>query len=102
LSRDPSQIRVLAMGCSGKSYLYVQDCINGMLKVISTSTQPVNIYNLGAAEYCNVNDSLGWISEKLKVNPTRSYTGGERGWIGDSPFSFSTMQKCAAWDGARR
>jgi len=88
LSRDPSQIRVLGNGQQRKSYLYVQDCIDAMLKVIGTATQPVNIYNLGASEYCNVNDSLGWICEKLGVNPTRSYTGGERGWIGDSPFIF--------------
>jgi UDP-glucose 4-epimerase len=24
--------------------------------------------------------------EALKIGPERSYSGGERGWIGDSPF----------------
>jgi UDP-glucose 4-epimerase len=35
-----------------------------------------------------VNDSLGWICGELGVDPQRRYTGGARGWIGDSPFIF--------------
>jgi UDP-glucose 4-epimerase len=27
------------------------------------------------------------------VNPVRTYTGGERGWIGDSPFIFLDTAK---------
>jgi len=93
LSKDPSQIRVLGNGQQRKSYLYVQDCIDAMLKVIDTAKDPVSIYNLGTAEYCMVNDSLGWICQKLGVNPTRAYTGGDRGWIGDSPFIFLDTAK---------
>jgi UDP-glucose 4-epimerase len=33
-----------------------------------------------------VDDSIGWIGEYLGLSPQRMYTGGERGWIGDSPF----------------
>ena len=40
-----------------------------------------------------MNDSLGWICQKLGVNPERSYTGGDRGWIGDSPFIFLDTAK---------
>jgi UDP-glucose 4-epimerase len=41
---------------------------------------------LGTDEYCEVNHSIGWICEHLGVKPERTYSGGERGWIGDSPF----------------
>ena len=47
-----------------------------------------NIFNLGTDEYCQVNDSIGWITEQLGVSPTLEYTGGDRGWIGDNPFIF--------------
>jgi UDP-glucose 4-epimerase len=93
LQKDPTKIQVLGDGKQRKSYLYVQDCIDAMLMVIHKAQAPVNIYNLGTDEYCCVNDSLSWISEKLGVNPTRTYTGGERGWIGDSPFIFLDTQK---------
>ena len=64
-----------------------------MLTVISQANEPVNIYNLGTDESCTVTDSLGWICEHLGVNPQRRYTGGERGWIGDSPFIFLDTAK---------
>ena len=88
LLEDPTSIEVLGDGRQRKSYLYVQDCIDAMLLVLEQLAEPVGIFNLGTDEYCAVDDSLGWICEELGVNPERRYTGGERGWIGDSPFIF--------------
>ena len=44
--------------------------------------------NLGVDDYCEVNDSIGWICDALGVSPKLEYSGGDRGWIGDSPFVF--------------
>jgi UDP-glucose 4-epimerase len=85
---DPTAIQVLGNGKQRKSYLYVQDCLDAMLTVIEKSQRPLTVANLGTDEYCCVDDSLGWICAELGVNPRRVYTGGERGWIGDSPFIF--------------
>jgi UDP-glucose 4-epimerase len=46
----------------------------------------VNIFNLGTDQACEVNDSIGWICEHLGASPTLKYSGGKRGWVGDSPF----------------
>jgi UDP-glucose 4-epimerase len=86
LRRDPARLRVLGNGRQRKSYLYVHDCIDAILLVLERAQDRVNIFNLGADEYCQVNDSIAWILAHLGVDPERSYTGGERGWIGDSPF----------------
>jgi UDP-glucose 4-epimerase len=96
---NPHQIEVLGNGKQRKSYLYVQDCIDAMLTVIERAAEPVNIFNLGADEYCQVDDSLGWICAHLDLNPERHYTGGERGWIGDSPFIFldTTRVRALGW-----
>ena len=88
LRQDPHDIEVLGNGKQRKSYLYVQDCIDAMLLLTEKSQRPFTVANLGTEEYCCVDDSLGWICEHLGVNPRRHYTGGERGWIGDSPFIF--------------
>jgi UDP-glucose 4-epimerase len=40
-----------------------------------------------------VNDSIGWICEHLGVSPKLDYSGGKRGWIGDSPFIFLDCAK---------
>lgn len=99
LLHDPHQIEVLGNGKQRKSYLYVQDCVSAILTVIERAHDPINIFNLGADEYCTVNDSLGWICAYLGVNPERHYTGGERGWIGDSPFIFldATKLRSLGW-----
>jgi len=88
LLADPGAIDVLGNGQQRKSYLYVQDCVDAMLLAVERATEPVSVYNLGTDEYCSVNDSLGWICAELGVDPVHRYTGGERGWIGDSPFIF--------------
>ncbi|MCX6690688.1 MAG: hypothetical protein NTW33_01225, partial [Methanoregula sp.] len=56
----------------------------------------VNLFNLGTDEYCEVNDSIGWICNHLGLEPDIHYTGGERGWIGDNPFIFLDCQKIRA------
>jgi UDP-glucose 4-epimerase len=99
LLANPHQIEVLGNGKQRKSYLYVQDCIDAILTVIEKADQAVTIANLGTPEYCCVDDSLGWICEHLGVTPSRVYSGGERGWIGDSPFIFldTTFVRSLGW-----
>jgi UDP-glucose 4-epimerase len=88
LRADPTRLAVLGNGQQRKSYLYVQDCIDAMLLAIAKADAKVNTFNLGTDEYVHVDDSIGWICEHLGVSPERVYAGGERGWIGDSPFIF--------------
>ncbi len=93
LLRDPSQLRVLGNGKQRKSYLYVQDCIDAMLLSIEHAKDKVNVINLGTDHYCQVLDSIGWITEHLGVKPRIDLTGGDRGWIGDNPFIFLDTTK---------
>jgi UDP-glucose 4-epimerase len=93
LRANPGELRVLGDGHQRKSYLYVHDCIDAMLTAIEQSHDKVNIFNLGTDEYCRVNDSIDWITGHLGLSPVRAYTGGDRGWIGDSPFIFLDTAK---------
>lgn len=86
-------LEVLGNGRQRKSYLYVQDCISAILCAIEKADEKVNIFNLGTDEYCEVNDSIKWITEYLDFRPKCSYTGGDRGWIGDNPFIFLDCTK---------
>jgi UDP-glucose 4-epimerase len=96
LRHDSGTLRVLGNGHQRKSYLYVQDCIDAMLMAIERPTETVDIYNLGTDTYCEVNESIGWICEALGVAPRIGYTGGDRGWVGDSPFIFLDTKKVRA------
>jgi UDP-glucose 4-epimerase len=59
----------------------------------------MNVFNLGTEEFCEVNDSIRWITEHLGVSPALEYTGGDRGWIGDNPFIFldTTRIRALGW-----
>ncbi len=88
LKNDPTNLYVLGNGQQTKSYLYIQDCLDAVLMAIEKAQGKVNIFNLGTNEYCKVTDSIGWICGHLGIQPTLTFEGGERGWIGDSPFIF--------------
>lgn len=88
LLAHPDHLYVLGNGQQRKSYLYIQDCVEAILTAFEKATGKVSIFNLGTNEYCQVNDSIGWISEHLGLKPRLEYSGGERGWIGDNPFIF--------------
>ncbi|MFN7993968.1 MAG: NAD-dependent epimerase/dehydratase family protein [Bryobacteraceae bacterium] len=88
LLQHPEHLDVLGDGRQRKSYLYVRDCVQAMLLAIESARSTVNIFNLGTDEYCCVDDSIAWICESLGLSPKKIYAGGERGWVGDSPFIF--------------
>jgi UDP-glucose 4-epimerase len=96
LKDDPTVLPVLGNGNQKKSYLYIQDCLDAVQIAMDKSDEKVNIFNLGVNDFCEVNDSIGWICEELDVTPEKIYSGGDRGWIGDNPFIFLDTQKITA------
>ena len=93
LRANPRELCVLGNGRQRKSYLDVHDCLDAMLFALEHAQERVNIFNLGTDEYCQVSESIAWITGELGVTPALHYMGGERGWIGDSPFIFLDCQK---------
>jgi UDP-glucose 4-epimerase len=96
LLKEPTRLPVLGDGTQRKSYLYVGDCVEAMLKVQSKMPDGFDVYNLGADEYCTVRDSIGWITSLMGLYPKLEFTGGDRGWVGDNPFIFLDTKKIRA------
>ncbi|MGZ8797726.1 MAG: NAD-dependent epimerase/dehydratase family protein [Thermoanaerobaculia bacterium] len=88
LRANPNHLRVLGNGKQRKSYLYVRDCVDAMVLAFNTAPDRVSIFNVGQDNFCEVTDSVGWITGHLRLEPQIEYMGGDRGWIGDSPFIF--------------
>jgi UDP-glucose 4-epimerase len=87
LVEHPDQLHILGDGNQRKSYLEVTDCVAAMVGRLGRA-RGFEVFNLGVPDYCRVDESAGWICERLGVSPRRTYSGGERGWIGDNPFIF--------------
>lgn len=93
LLAHPEHLKALGDGSQRKSYLYLHDCVDAMLAVRGNMPKKYDVFNLGADEYCQVRDSIGWICQKLGVNPEITYAGGNKGWVGDNPFIYLDTSK---------
>ncbi|MEH3055243.1 MAG: NAD-dependent epimerase/dehydratase family protein [Patulibacter minatonensis] len=102
LKKDPTQLTVLGDGKQNKSYLYVGDCVAGILAATDhhwDDAGSFNVYNLGHDETLVVDDSVATITAKLGLTPEIHHTGGSRGWKGDSPLIHldTTKIKSLGW-----
>jgi UDP-glucose 4-epimerase len=101
LIEHPTRLKILGDGLQRKSYLYVKDCVDAILHVTRKGTAKeaphrTQIYNLGTTEFVQVKDSVRHICGALGLAPELAFTGGTRGWIGDSPFIFLDTSKIRA------
>ncbi len=87
LLAHPEHLHILGDGHQRKSYLEVTDCVDAIVGRLGRA-RGYEVFNLGAPDYCTVDESAGWICERLGVDPRRTYSGGRRGWVGDNPFIF--------------
>jgi UDP-glucose 4-epimerase len=87
LRKEPSTLHILGNGKQLKSYCHVEDCVRGIFAAIGQSPGATGfqIYNIGRPDMLEVNTSVGYICRELGISPTLTYSGGERGWVGDSP-----------------
>ncbi|MBI3544714.1 MAG: NAD-dependent epimerase/dehydratase family protein [Deltaproteobacteria bacterium] len=90
---NPKEIDVLGDGKQTKAYLYIGDCLSAIWHILNKCEDKINIYNLGPDEHINVDQSLDVICKVMDATPKRNYSGGKRGWIGDSPFIFLDCKK---------
>jgi UDP-glucose 4-epimerase len=87
LKRDGSSLRVLGDGRQEKSYLYIGDCIDGVITATNASRPgEMQVFNLGTSETLVVDQSIAIITERMGLAPQIEHVGGRRGWPGDSPL----------------
>jgi UDP-glucose 4-epimerase len=100
LRDDTETLEILGDGKQRKSYLDVIDGVNGIFHAVEYAKEPKNVFNLGHDEFMNVLDLADVLVEELGLRRVRYLTtGGERGWLGDSPFVHldSTKLKALGW-----
>jgi UDP-glucose 4-epimerase len=93
LVKDPSTLIVLGNGHQSKSYLHVSDCIDAIHLSLRKSTNSVNIINLGVDGYCEVRESIGWITNEMGLFPKINFGTESKGWIGDNPLIYLSTRK---------
>jgi len=97
LRKNPKELEILGDGKQRKPYLYVTECVEGMLFGFNNSKEQINIFNLGCKSATEVTRIGEMIVEEMELdNVSFKYTGGKRGWKGDIPhfqFDITKIEK---------
>ncbi|MCD6461699.1 MAG: GDP-mannose 4,6-dehydratase [Thermoplasmata archaeon] len=87
LKRNPRVLEILGDGRQRKSYMYVGDCIEGIMCGYERGSERINIFNLGLEETVEVDRVAEIVVEEMGLKDVEfRHTGGDRGWVGDAPL----------------
>jgi len=85
LLENPTELKILGNGKQSKDYLFVKDCIDGIMLGYERSSNRVNIFNLGLQEQTTVDELADLVIEEMGLSTVKKwYTGGLHGWVGDN------------------
>ncbi len=97
LLENPKELPILGDGKQSKDYLSVKDCVDGIMLGYQKSSRPVNIFNLGLQEQTTVDQLADIVIEEMGLSGVRKiYSGGARGWVGDNPVVYLSVEKIKA------
>jgi len=87
LRNNHDALEILGDGSQRKSYLYVDDCVDGIITGVMKGRGQVSIYNIGAKDFIPVSTVATLVASAMGLSRTRQvFTGGVdggRGWVGD-------------------
>ena len=95
LREDPSELEILGDGRQEKSYMHIEDCVEAMCYVVENADDSLNTYNLGTRTTTSVRSIADIVAEEMGVDPAYTFTGGDRGWVGDVPRMRLSVEKLA-------
>ncbi len=108
LRADPTRLEVLGDGSQHKSYLLVEECIEGMLRLNHndplSDSQPCRIINLGASGSTGILEIAGWVAEAMELEPPElQIEGSATAWPGDQPHVLLDVSLAASlgWQARR-
>lgn len=96
LRNNPNELEILGDGSQTKSYLYIDDCIDGMIFAEGKSKGGFDVFNLGSEDKLNVREIADLVVKGLGLeNVEYKFTGGYqgRGWKGDVKFMQLSIEK---------
>ena len=86
LKKNPKQLEILGDGKQRKPYLYVKDCVEGIIYGLTHAHQEVNYFNLTSRGATSAKEIAQGVTRAMGLkNVHFFYTGGARGWPGDVP-----------------
>jgi len=97
LLANPKELEIFGNGKQRKSFLYIGDCVAGFMHAHKHAKGKVNVFNIGNMDTIEVTRVADIIVEEMGLKGVKyNYTGGDRGWIGDSPVVHLSVERLMA------
>ncbi len=96
LTSNPSELRFLGDGTQTKSYIHVDDIVEGVLHLESYSKVFFDVYNISTEDTLAVSEIAECAIEILNIDSSTVkfiYGLGDRGWKGDVPKILLSSEK---------
>jgi len=90
LKDSPDELEILGDGRQKKSYIHIEDTVEGILAAWKSEE---TVFNIGNKDAIDVTTIAEVVSEEMDLKPEFSYTGGRRGWEGDVPEMRLNIEK---------
>ncbi|WP_414837756.1 NAD-dependent epimerase/dehydratase family protein [Candidatus Nanosalina sp. VS9-1] len=90
LKDNPEKLVILGNGKQRKSYLHVEDTVEGFIKAWESDK---TVFNIGSEDSIDVDGIAEIVAEEMDLEPEYEYTGGEKGWEGDVPEMRLSIEK---------
>tara|TARA_Y100001933_G_C18958591_1_gene547122 strand:- start:553 stop:1494 length:942 start_codon:yes stop_codon:yes gene_type:complete len=99
LLSDSKKLIILGDGNQIKSYLDVEDGVKGVLNISKINKESSAVFNLGHDQTMNVIKLADIICEEMNLDKVKyEFTGGKRGWKGDSPLVHLDTKKAKEYN----
>jgi len=86
LLQNSGTLEVLGDGTQAKPYSHVGELIDAMLFIVDHARDRMNLFNIGTTkEVTTVRHIAESVVQHMSPKAVISYTGGDRGWVGDVP-----------------
>lgn len=97
LKKDMSVLEVLGNGTQQKTYLHVSELVEAMLFINDNTDNGMNYYNIGAMDDgVTVKQIAEETTNRVSPNATINYQKSDRGWVGDVPRFYYSVDKLKA------
>jgi UDP-glucose 4-epimerase len=89
LRGNSEALEILGNGKQEKSFIYVDDCVDGILHAVARAPGDAEAFNLGSVDTITVDRIAEIVVREMGLKYVKfTYTGGRRGWLGDVPYVF--------------
>jgi UDP-glucose 4-epimerase len=87
LKENPKTLTILGDGRQSKSYVYVTDIVEAVLKTNESHLSGFDVFNISTNDSITVTEIADLAAKTLGLAEVKySYTGGDRGWKADVPI----------------